>query len=150
MRIEHRVCKLNRPLRCSAQTVLPGAYAERGICKGLAKRVHNTNADFGYTAGSVVSGCAERCRLGPRTLSEACGRGGMQTAFEFLGIKMTTREIEEIFAEVDDDGSGEIEFPEFLELMTNVNERSASDGYNAGVDNGVGGSEAGTNAEDES
>jgi len=35
-----------------------------------------------------------------------------------LGLQSSRREVDKMIAEVDDDNSGEIEFPEFLTLMT--------------------------------
>lgn len=39
-----------------------------------------------------------------------------------------------MFAEVDDDGSGEIEFEEFIQIMTNVNEKLGDDNSPAAAD----------------
>jgi len=58
----------------------------------------------------------------------------MQTAFQFLGVRMRAKEVEVMFAEVDDDGSGEIEFEEFIQIMTNVNEKLGDDNGPAAAD----------------
>ncbi|KAG2496580.1 hypothetical protein HYH03_005402 [Edaphochlamys debaryana] len=39
-------------------------------------------------------------------------------AFKLLGIRMKRSELAALLAEVDHDGSGEVEYPEFLEIMT--------------------------------
>ncbi|KAG2424197.1 hypothetical protein HXX76_014730 [Chlamydomonas incerta] len=39
-------------------------------------------------------------------------------AFKLLGIRMKRAELSALLAEVDHDGSGEVEYPEFLEIMT--------------------------------
>ncbi|KAG1654696.1 hypothetical protein FOA52_003921 [Chlamydomonas sp. UWO 241] len=44
--------------------------------------------------------------------------GELSAAFKLLGFKLSRTEIAEIVSEVDHDGSGELEFQEFLEVMT--------------------------------
>ena len=39
-------------------------------------------------------------------------------AFKLLGMKVTKKEVAALLEEVDKDGSGEVEYPEFLEIMT--------------------------------
>ncbi|KAL4429344.1 hypothetical protein ABPG77_005118 [Micractinium sp. CCAP 211/92] len=56
-------------------------------------------------------------------LMDADGSGAIDAeelgaAFRLLGINMSQREVEGMLAEVDRDGSGEVEYPEFLEIMT--------------------------------
>jgi len=48
-------------------------------------------------------------------------------AFKLLGIRMKKSEIEELLAEVDHDGSGEVEYLEFLEIMTTTLQRLAEE-----------------------
>eukprot|EP00854_Cymbomonas_tetramitiformis_P026069 gene26069-31928_t len=50
--------------------------------------------------------------------SGAIGADEMTDAFEFMDIKVSPKELAEIIAEVDRDGSGEIEYTEFVEIMT--------------------------------
>ncbi|KAG6541318.1 hypothetical protein Mapa_017260 [Marchantia paleacea] len=42
----------------------------------------------------------------------------MLTAFTVLGLRTKRSEIEEMLAEVDADGSGEVEYAEFVQIMT--------------------------------
>ncbi|KAL4458660.1 hypothetical protein ABPG75_013525 [Micractinium tetrahymenae] len=56
-------------------------------------------------------------------LMDADGSGAIDAeelgaAFRLLGINMSQREVEGMLAEVDRDGSGEVEYAEFLEIMT--------------------------------
>ena len=46
---------------------------------------------------------------------------------EAVGRKMSIEEVGEAIKKVDDSGDGEIEFEEFLNLMTNEMENSAND-----------------------
>ncbi|KAI7841358.1 hypothetical protein COHA_004976 [Chlorella ohadii] len=42
----------------------------------------------------------------------------LDAAFKLLGLSVSRREVEAMLAEVDRDGSGEVEYAEFLEIMT--------------------------------
>ncbi|GFR48180.1 hypothetical protein Agub_g10028, partial [Astrephomene gubernaculifera] len=48
-------------------------------------------------------------------------------AFRLLGIRMKRAELAALLAEVDHDGSGEVEYPEFLEIMTVTLQRLAEE-----------------------
>ncbi|GIL65673.1 hypothetical protein Vafri_19343 [Volvox africanus] len=48
-------------------------------------------------------------------------------AFKLLGIRMKRTELAQLLAEVDHDGSGEVEYPEFLEIMTVTLQRLAEE-----------------------
>ncbi|KXZ55409.1 hypothetical protein GPECTOR_3g60 [Gonium pectorale] len=48
-------------------------------------------------------------------------------AFKLLGIRMKRAELAALLAEVDHDGSGEVEYPEFLEIMTVTLQRLAEE-----------------------
>ncbi|GLC54002.1 hypothetical protein PLESTB_000813300 [Pleodorina starrii] len=48
-------------------------------------------------------------------------------AFKLLGIRMKRAELAQLLAEVDHDGSGEVEYPEFLEIMTVTLQRLAEE-----------------------
>jgi hypothetical protein len=39
---------------------------------------------------------------------------------QLLGLQVKRAEISELLAEVDSDGSGEVEYPEFIEIMTST------------------------------
>jgi Ca2+-binding EF-hand superfamily protein len=39
---------------------------------------------------------------------------------QLLGLQVKRSEIGELLAEVDSDGSGEVEYPEFIEIMTST------------------------------
>ncbi|EFJ50336.1 hypothetical protein VOLCADRAFT_35532, partial [Volvox carteri f. nagariensis] len=51
----------------------------------------------------------------------------LAAAFKLLGIKMKRAELAQLLAEVDHDGSGEVEYPEFLEIMTVTLQRLAEE-----------------------
>eukprot|EP00798_Chlamydomonas_sp_ICE-L_P001550 gene1550-32932_t len=60
----------------------------------------------------------------------------LQSAFKLLGINMTRREVDLIVSDVDDSKSGEIEFEEFIQIMTDVLERVAREAEEAGKSSG--------------
>eukprot|EP00887_Chlorella_sp_A99_P006580 scaffold3.g6580.t1 len=51
----------------------------------------------------------------------------LESAFKLLGLQISKREVEALLAEVDRDGSGEVEYPEFLEIMTSTLHRLAQE-----------------------
>lgn len=58
-------------------------------------------------------------------LMDADGSGAIDAeelgaAFKLLGLQVSQNEIKEMLDEVDRDGSGEVEYPEFLEIMTST------------------------------
>eukprot|EP00195_Chlamydomonas_chlamydogama_P012417 CAMPEP_0202908874 /NCGR_PEP_ID=MMETSP1392-20130828/47499_1 /ASSEMBLY_ACC=CAM_ASM_000868 /TAXON_ID=225041 /ORGANISM="Chlamydomonas chlamydogama, Strain SAG 11-48b" /LENGTH=157 /DNA_ID=CAMNT_0049598399 /DNA_START=254 /DNA_END=724 /DNA_ORIENTATION=+ len=54
------------------------------------------------------------------------------SAFKLLGIRKTKAEIEELVNEVDHDGTGELEYPEFLEIMTDTLHRLSEEAHEEG------------------
>jgi hypothetical protein len=66
--------------------------------------------------------------LPPRILrSGAIDAVELGAAFKLLGINMKRAELEAMLAEVDHDGSGEVEYTEFLEIMTVTLQRLADE-----------------------
>ena len=45
-------------------------------------------------------------------------RGSVQAAIKALGMDVSAEELKKMVADVDKDGNGTIEFPEFLGMMT--------------------------------
>eukprot|EP00898_Chlorokybus_atmophyticus_P002645 jgi/Chlat1/3381/Chrsp23S03722 len=58
--------------------------------------------------------------------------GELLTVTNFLGMRMSKATIEKILLQVDADGSGAMEFAEFLELVTNTLETNQNHAYTAG------------------
>lgn len=63
-------------------------------------------------------------------LMDADGSGAIDAdeltnAFELLGMHMSKAEVKQVLDEVDRDGSGEVEYPEFLEIMTSTIQKLA-------------------------
>eukprot|EP00884_Botryococcus_braunii_P021592 jgi/Botrbrau1/8116/Bobra.0308s0011.1 len=56
--------------------------------------------------------------------SGAIDAGELGNAFKLLGIQMRPSEIQAMVKEVDNDGSGELEYEEFVHIMTNILTRS--------------------------
>ncbi|KAK9811815.1 hypothetical protein WJX72_010716 [[Myrmecia] bisecta] len=52
--------------------------------------------------------------------SGAIDAGELGNAFKLLGIAASPQEIKDMLDKVDADGSGEVEYPEFVEIMTNT------------------------------
>lgn len=66
---------------------------------------------------------------------------------QLLGLNVKKSDIEDKLAEVDLDGSGEVEYPEFIEIMTTTLNKIAQKKEEEGAEGQVGSSDLGmTNA----
>ena len=106
--------------RTSDATISLASVAAHKAARDRERELRHANIKLS-SSGSETS-IEEQCRVAFNAF-DADGSGcidqhELQQAMKSLGIDVGKDELRRMMQEVDDDGSGNIEFPEFLELMT--------------------------------